>query len=177
MNKALNLLTENNEKHLDLFACETGFYLAQVYTLLGDRLDPLIKNRIKAKIDDRIINEFLKEKDNSQKYWWQKATLNWASVCAGSIGCTFMLMRPEYFEQVRPSIERTMECYLNGFEDDGFCAEGTGYWDYGFGFFCTYAEMVRIYSEGKINYFANEKVKTISTFIQKMYLLMQERTI
>lgn len=162
-----NLLTVNNRTHLDLFSCETAFMLSEVYTLLGDRLEPLIRERIKAEINKRVINSFL---ENDKWGWANNCTNNWAAVCAGSIGCTVMLMRPELFETVNPRIEKVMENYLRGFLDDGFCAEGTHYWHYGFGFFCTYADMVYTFTDGKINYFEREKVHTIATFIQKMYL-------
>ena len=161
-----NLLTVNNRTHLDLFACETAYMLSEVYTLLGERLEPLIRERMKAEIDKRVINSFLA----NDKWGWLNCTNNWAAVCAGSVGCTVMLMRPELFETVRPRIEAAMENYLSGFFEDGFCTEGTHYWHYGFGFFCAYADMVYTFTNGKTNYFEREKVHTIATFIQKMYL-------
>ena len=49
------VLEENNDRHLDLFSCETGFALAEIYTLLGDRLEPLIRDRIRVEFERRII--------------------------------------------------------------------------------------------------------------------------
>lgn len=161
-----NLITVNNRTHLDLFACETAFMLSEVYTLLGERLEPLIRDRIRTEIDKRVINSFLKH----ENWGWLNCTNNWAAVCAGSIGCTFMLMHPEMFESVKPRLDKAMENYLDGFKDDGFCTEGTHYWHYGFGFFCTYADMLCTFTDGKDNYFEREKVHSIATFIQKMYL-------
>ena len=160
-------LDENNSVFIDLFASETGFALAEIYTILGERLDPLIRERIKAEIDRRIIAPFLA----GTHYWWASGcTNNWAAVCGGSVGCTFMLMRPELFSEVKPRLDKIMESYLSGFEDDGYCAEGTGYWHYGFGFFTVYADMLKTFTEGREDYFVREKVKTVATFIQKMFL-------
>ncbi len=156
-----------NKTHIDLFAAETGFALAEIYTLLGDRLDTLIKGRIKAEINERIIDSFMSDKVFN---WTRNCTNNWAAVCGGSVGCTFMLMRPDLFDQVKPRLDKVMESYLSGFEDDGYCLEGTGYWHYGFGFFISYADMLKRYTDGAEDYFARPKIRTIATFLQKAFL-------
>ena len=162
-----NLLKQVRKKHLDLFACETAFTLSTIYTLLGDRLDPLIKERIKYEVKTKVVDAFIERTDWS---WATTNKANWAAVCAGSMGCSVMLLFPELFEELKPRIAFAMENYLSGFADDGFCAEGTHYWHYGFGFFCAYAEMLRIFTDGKDDYFKREKVHSIATFIQKVYL-------
>ena len=159
-------LEENDNSFIDLFAAETGYALAEIYTLLGDRLEGLIKDRIRVEINRRIIDSYMSDR----KFWWTTCTNNWAAVCCGSVACTFMLMRPDLFDTVKPRFDATMECFLSGFNDDGYCLEGTGYWHYGFGFFVTYADMLKTYTEGKEDYFTLPKIRTISTFIQKMFL-------
>ena len=152
----------NNIKDLtvDLFAAETGFALAEIYTMLEDRLDPLVASRIKTEVDRRIIEPYA---TRLNKLWWEKGTNNWAAVCAGSVGGALMLLFPERFDELRPRIEATMECYLYGFADDGFCVEGCGYWHYGFGFF-------KKYTGGEVDYFTRPKVRAVATYIQKMFL-------
>ena len=159
----------NNIKDLtvDLFAAETGFALSEIYTMLGDRLDPLIKTRIEKELERRIFAPYI---GKVNRLWWEKGENNWASVCAGSVGCAMMLMRPDHFLEVKDRISETMECYLSGFADDGFCVEGCGYWHYGFGFFTVYADMVKNFTNGEIDYFARPKVRAVATYIQKMFL-------
>ena len=156
-----------NRTHLDLFACETAFTLAEIYVLLEDRLDTLIKERIKAEIKWRVIDSFEKV---TTWGWATTNKANWAAVCGGSVGCTLMLLFPERFYEFKPRLDLPMENFLLGYKDDGFCGEGTHYWHYGFGFFCVYADMLRTFSEGKYNYFEIPKVHKIATFIQKMFL-------
>ncbi len=160
-------LDVNNNVFIDLFAAETGFALAEIYTMLGDRLDPVIRERIKAEINFRIVNSFINKKD----HWWEvRCTNNWAAVCGGSVACTVMLMRPELFESLKPRFDAIIERYLSGIYDDGYCLEGTGYWHYGFGYFLFYADMVKEFTSGEVDYFVRPKVHAIATFLQKMFL-------
>lgn len=71
---------------IDLFSAETGFALSTIRHLLGDRLHEKMKERIDWEINRRIIRPFL-----YRRFWWEHSNNNWAAVCAGSVGCTFML--------------------------------------------------------------------------------------
>ena len=154
---------------IDLFAAETGFALSEIDTLLGDRFDPLIHARIEHELERRIFTPFL-EKEPYTNSFWEGAPHNWAAVCMGSVACSLMLMRPDVAKQLVPRFDRTMTTYLGGLSNDGICSEGVGYWHYGFGFFTVYADMVRTFTNGEVDWFQNEKVKLVSTFMQKMYL-------
>ena len=160
-------LEVNDNARIDLTAATTSAMLAEIYTVLEDRLDPLIKNRIKAEIDRRIVSTFCPR----EHYWWERGTMNWTAVCVGSVGRALMLLRPDIVDD--KFIERlnaSMDSFLTGFDSMGICFEGAGYWSYGFGNFATYVEMLRRYTDGNIDYFKREKVKNISTYFQKMFI-------
>ena len=159
------VLDPNNNSKIDLFASETAFALSEILEMLGDRLDPLIKNRVDAEIERRIFSSFLAV----DKYdWWEYGKTNWTAVCIGSIAGAFMLRRPEIAQELLPRFQKSMASYLSGFGDDGICLEGTNYWNYGFGFFVTYADMLKTFTEGELDWFKDKKVKSIASFIQKM---------
>ena len=160
-------LDYNYEKMIDLFAAETAFTLSEIYTLLRHRLDPLVRNRIIAEVNRRVITPYC---EREREYGWETTTSNWAAVCMCSVAGAVMHIRPELFPELEPRFTATMESYLSGFEEDGICLEGVGSWHYGFGFFAVYADMVRSFTDGRINYFERPLIKTISTFIQKMFL-------
>ncbi len=160
-------LEENNNVRIDLFASETGFALAEIYTMLEDRLEPLIKNRIIAEIDRRIVKPYTAVENYG---WWENGTANWTAVCTCSVAGAFMLMRPDLAKDLIPRFNRSMECYMSGFKNDGVCTEGCGYWHYGFGFFTVYADMLKSFTGGKIDWFKNDKVRKVASFIQKMFL-------
>ena len=106
----------NNNRHIDLFAAETGFCLSEIYTLLGDRLEPLIADRIRVEIDRRIVRSFLET-----RFFWEKVGSNWAAVCTGSVSCTFMLMRPDLCPSLEERFSAAMNYFLGGFGPDGVC--------------------------------------------------------
>ncbi|MBO5091106.1 MAG: heparinase II/III family protein [Clostridia bacterium] len=159
-------ITENNNCELDLDSTTIGYALALIKVLLNDRLHDLIKARIDAEIDRRIVKPFL------EKRWhWEFRENNWTTVCSGAVGCTLMLNRPEVFDLVMDRINHNMQTYIdNGYRDDGVCTEGAGYWSYGFGYYLTYAEMLKTYTEGRVDLTKGEKVKNIAMFLQKLFL-------
>ena len=155
----------NNNSELDLDATTMCMGLAMIKEMLKDRLHPLIKSRIDHEIDRRLIKPFF------EKRWhWEYRQNNWTSVCAGATGCAIMLNRPELFELARDRINEDMASYIASYKEDGVCVEGPGYWCYGFSYFIEYAEMQKIFTNGQFDLLKDEKIKTISSFLQKLFL-------
>ncbi|WFR63427.1 heparinase II/III family protein [Paenibacillus amylolyticus] len=74
---------------------------------------------------------------------------------------------------LRESISHTVNCmnaFLSGYGEDGGCAEGIGYWVYGFGYFTYYAELLREYSEGELDLLTGSKIATIAAFPLRVHL-------
>lgn len=155
----------NDNCELDLDATTMSMVLAITKVVLENRLHPLIKSRIDYEIDRRIIKPFMKK-----RWHWEYRSNNWTAVCTGATGCTIMLNRPELFELVRDRLNENMADYLRSYYDDGVCVEGAGYWAYGFGYYMEYARMQKEFTGGKYNLVDTEKVRNISTFLQKLFL-------
>ena len=155
----------NDNCELDLDATTMAMALAMAKVMLGERLHPLIRSRIDCEIERRVIKPFM------EKRWhWEYRQNNWTSVCAGATGCTIMLNRPDIFPMVADRLNADMLDYISSYKDDGVCVEGPGYWNYGFGYFIEYAEMQKIFTNGKCDLLKDEKIKKISTFLQKLFL-------
>lgn len=154
---------------LDLFSCETAYYLSEISHLLNSRLSPLIKHRIQHEITERVLQPY---SSLGASWWWETSDMNWAAVCGGSIGAAAMYLIDDD-NALAPLIHRilsTMESYLDGFMADGACLEGIGYWNYGFGFFVYFAALLKQRTAGAIDLFASEHVKQIVLFQQKSYM-------
>ncbi|HBJ18706.1 MAG TPA: hypothetical protein DDY70_03030 [Clostridiales bacterium] len=148
---------------IDLFAAETGEAMAEILSLVGDLLSPIVVARVRREIRVRIFDRFY------ENFWWKKGTNNWAAVCAGSCGITAIYEMRDNAELAKflVSVFDSLNCFLSGFPEDGACLEGVGYWDYGFGYFAAFAETLCRRTEGKVNLFADEKIHRIATFRQK----------
>jgi len=159
--------TDNNNTIIDLTGARVAMDLAEIYVLLGDRLEPLIKSRILAEIDRRTFTPF----DTNVPYgWWETCSSNWGSVCMGAVAKAYMLLRPEKANEYLDRFCKTMYNFISGFSDEGICYEGTGYWSFGFGAFLDFAISVKAFTDGKINFFDIPKVKDMSLFYQRMFL-------
>jgi hypothetical protein len=54
--------------------------------------------------------------------------------------------------------------FLAGFTDDGYCSEGLGYWNYGFGYYVMLCEMIYQATDARIDLFDNDKVRRAALF-------------
>lgn len=160
--------TENSgdeiSEFIDLFAAETAFYISEIYHILKDVLPAPVKNRIEFELKRRIVKPFL-EKHPSY------GPSNWSGVCGCGVGCTFIYLGlDEEFKLAKKYILNNMREFLDSYNHDGCCLEGTLYWCYGFSYFCYFAELLRQYTNNEIDYFKDEKVKNIAHFGQNVYL-------
>ena len=150
---------------IDLFAAETGQTLSEILYILEDKLSDYIKSIMRYEINRRIIEAF-----KNHTYYWETVTNNWAAVCAGSVGMTFIYCAPEQFESVEQRIMSAMDSFLSGYGDDGVCTEGLGYWSYGFGYYTYFAELLYDFSDGKKDIMHTDKIREIAQFQQRVYL-------
>lgn len=155
---------EREAWHIDLFSAETGVELAHAVALLGERLPEEIRQRVRAEVKTRILDNYL---EHGSGHWWDKGHNNWTGVCAGSIGQTFLLLEDDPERQARAlalvleQLERFIE---KGFEEDGGCLEGIGYWNYGLIRYAGFAEMLRARTDGAIDLLAQEKIRAIARY-------------
>lgn len=156
---------------IDLFAAETGFALAELSLLFAGRLPELLRVRVAELVEERLFRPFLEQ----GPYHWEELTNNWSAVCAGSIGSAALLLMQDKRDHSRMArilerTERSMSFYLQGFGEDGACPEGLGYWNYGFGYFVYYADLLLKRTQGQRDWFREDKVRRIAGFQQKSFL-------
>lgn len=155
--------------NIDLFAAETVHMLAEMVNIHADRLDRLVIERIRYEAERRIFGPLYRDQ---QKFHWQTADHNWSAVCGGCCGMAALLLLEDE-SAIRESISHTVSCmnaFLSGYGEDGGCAEGIGYWVYGFGYFTYYAEMLREHSEGELDLLTGFKIAAIAAFPLRVHL-------
>ncbi|MBP3951903.1 hypothetical protein [Bacillus suaedae] len=156
---------------IDLFAAETAFALSEVYHLTEHLIDPIVGRRIQEEVYRRVFWPF-----HHRSFHWEVATHNWSSVCAGSIGAAaiYLIDDKEELSSILARVIQALEYYLQGYYDDGACLEGYGYWQYGFGFFVYFADLLKRKTAGQIDLFQSEKVHQIAMFEQKSFLTKKQ---
>lgn len=161
--------SRDQERMLDLFAAETAFALAEILSLLEEKLAWPVVGRGRMEIFRRVLEPYI---ELNPMLWWETSTMNWAAVCAGSIGAAAMYLidNDAVLAPLLKRVLETMDCFLDGFGADGACTEGIGYWAYGFGFYTYFTALLKQRTAGRIDLFQNEKVKQIALFQQKCYL-------
>ncbi|AKC84120.1 hypothetical protein IMCC26134_12365 [Verrucomicrobia bacterium IMCC26134] len=153
---------------IDLAASARGWTLSNIDWLLADRLPAATRARIRKEVGERILRPWITRirAGNSGHFWWMKVPMNWSAVCnSGVLGSALLLIedpreRAEYlvaWEQLNPF-------FLAGFTPDGYCAEGVGYWGYGFGHFVIASELVKHVTGGRVDSLANDQVRRIMAY-------------
>ncbi|GAA4877316.1 heparinase II/III family protein [Paenibacillus vulneris] len=159
---------QGNAHVIDLFSAETGFALSEILKLTEHRLPRLLRNRIVHEVYRRIFWPYI----HQGPFHWEKATHNWAAVCAGSVGSAALHLMKDH-EDLSLILERvlqTMDSYMQGFKEDGATTEGYGYWYYGFGYFVFFADLLKKRTAGAMHLFSDEKIHRIALFQQKCFL-------
>jgi hypothetical protein len=152
----------------DLGSTLAAANVAIAINLFGDKLDPKVVEKAKAEIERRILQPY--EKAVREAYsgmWWVRTVNNWNAVCHA---CTvvaalniveskerraFFLAGAEYFSE---------NYFYKGFTDDGYCSEGMGYWDYGYGNYIYLGAAARNATQGKLDFFRFPKTRAILDF-------------
>ncbi|MBI5030889.1 MAG: heparinase II/III family protein [Chloroflexi bacterium] len=155
---------------IDLFSAETGFALAETLTLLGDTLDVEVRLRVRAEIEHRTFDPYLRY---YRALWWHKAGMNWNGVCNSSVAATFLLLEREPSRVARAlEIALTgLRVYLDaGFEKDGTSNEGVSYWQYGLINFVALSEMLRARTNGAVDLLSSQRMRDIAAYPAKLLL-------
>jgi hypothetical protein len=164
---------------VDLASSARAWTLATVDYWLGERLKPETRELIRSEIRRRVFDPYLqvvrsaKIPPGTGGWWWLTGTNNWNAVCnAGVVGAGLALL-PSREERATlvAGAEHSMSYFLSGFTSDGYCSEGLGYWDYGFGSYLMMAETLRQATGGAVDFLQNPKVQVVATYPEKLEIL------
>ncbi|MFW6151353.1 MAG: hypothetical protein ACOC6C_00080, partial [Verrucomicrobiota bacterium] len=128
---------------IDLGAAMLAWELSTADYLLACKLDPAVRRLIRERIEERVFDPFRAMATGRRKpNWWFYTHNNWNAVClAGVTGSALALLGSKknraFFVA---AAEKYIQNFLQGFTSDGYCTEGIGYWNYGFGYFILLSE-------------------------------------
>jgi hypothetical protein len=159
---------------IDLRSAATAWNLATARRWLGDRLSKKAQKQIDDELERRIFQPFTSLITKSRPaMWWLHTTNNWNAVClAGVVGAAMADIesrdRRAFFAA---AAELHVKNFLSGFTPDGYCSEGLGYWNYGFGHYVMLAETLRQATGGKVDWLSAAAVRNMALFGRRMEVL------
>lgn len=152
---------------IDLASSAVAWNLAMTDWMLGSRLRPEVLVELRRKVRSRVVKPYLDMiRGKREANFWVRATHNWNAVClagvtgAGLIECDSLDERAELIA----AAEMNSKYFLSGFTPDGYCSEGLGYWNYGFGHFALLSEMVSLVTGGGIVLLAQPEARMPALF-------------
>jgi hypothetical protein len=154
---------------IDLGAAMRGWSLATAVAWHADQLPAALRERTAAELRRRIIEPFLgvaRGAEAAGGMWWFRADNNWNAVCNLGVAGTALAALPSRTEraEIVANVELNLEYYLAGFSPDGYCSEGIGYWNYGFGHFAMGAEMLARATGGLVRLLATEHAVRVAGY-------------
>lgn len=143
---------------VDLGAAHLVAAIAETLSLVGDRLPASTAARIRAECERRVFAPYravatgAAQADGGQ--WWFFGTNNWNAVCHAHVVESALAMLEPRDDRATfvEAAERGVRFFLSGFLDDGYCSEGGGYWNYGYGRFLSLVTAVRRASGGRVDF-------------------------
>ncbi len=138
---------------IDLGASMFAWDLAMADYLLRGKLSPSTHSLIQEELERRIFEPYHRMCAGEQSQWWLTVKMNWNSVClAGVTGAALAAVDdPRERAWFVLAAEHYSWYSLEGFTPDGYCDEGVGYWNYGFGHYAALAETVRRATHGGVD--------------------------
>jgi|GEM_PF-161361 len=144
---------------VDLGSSAVAWNLATARHLLDDKLSEEIRELILQQCQGKIlapVKDMVTGKRDPN--WWLLTTNNWNAVCLAGVVGTALALEPCVRERALfvAAAEAYIQNFLKGFTQDGYCSEGVGYWNYGYGHFVLLADTLLNATSGKLNLYDME---------------------
>ena len=167
-------IPHSNNDYIDLFAAETGSMIAIIYYMLHDELQkfcPEILEYMEIELDRRIIKPYLKHTD----VWWMgydHEVNNWNPWIISNMLTVFLILENDK-QVLHKAIEKMLfeinNIYIR-YPFDGGCDEGASYWTVSGAMIFEFCEQLYVATDGKINFFNDEKLRNIFMFDYNAYI-------
>ncbi|HWA85725.1 MAG TPA: hypothetical protein VG710_05855 [Opitutus sp.] len=168
---------EGRTTEVDLGTAMTGWSLGIADYWHGSALPPALHARLEAELRRRVIDPYLALLHGAPRtpgWWWVTGTNNWNAVChAGVVGTTLALDGPNAERaEILAAAERNVRAYTeHGLSDDGYCDEGIGYWDYGFGHLALLSEVMAGATRGNLRLISGRKLEAVARYPEHLEII------
>ncbi|MGI6356660.1 MAG: hypothetical protein ACOX6W_16440 [Lentisphaeria bacterium] len=159
----------------DLGATARALLAATVSWWFQDQLPADLHADIKANIMLRVLEpyrEVFQTGEIKNGLWWMTTYSNWNAVCTANTVATALTVCDSAEERAEfvAAMEISNPLFLGGFTPDGYCSEGIGYWNYGFGHYLYMAAMVRLATGGKLDILDHPVVENACAYAKNIMI-------
>ncbi|MEX1113818.1 MAG: heparinase II/III family protein [Akkermansiaceae bacterium] len=159
---------------VDLFSAILGWNMALAERMLEDRLSAESRKLIRENVRRRVIDPFLAAaRGDTQLCFWLHSNHNWNTVCLSSCTGAALALTESKTEraEVIALAEHYSKNFLKGFAPDGYCSEGLGYWNFGFGHYVLLSETIRQATGGKLDLMLRPEARAPAIFGPTMRII------
>ena len=151
---------------VDLGAASFGHEIAEALYLLGDKVNPPVRQALEADLQQRLFAPVLRSVETGAGCFWLRGTNNWNAVClAGVVGAALAADPAREQRALFAAIgEHYAENFVHGFRPGGYCEEGVGYWGYGFGHYIVLRQELAEATGGRLDLFADPRAVDMALF-------------
>ena len=96
--------------------------------------------------------------------WWFRTGNNWNAVCHSCVVRAAIDRGIPERDAIIAAALAAAPFFRDGFTDDGYCSEGMGYWNYGFGYYVRMGLAVRKATGGRVDFFADPKWRKVMAY-------------
>jgi len=132
-----------------LFSARTALLLSDLDRLLGERLHPALRDRMREEVDRRVLTPFEATVDD---HWGRPPTGNWNAVCNASVAVAALRFESDTDRLARivTKAAHSLRHYLATFDADGCTPEGIAYWNFGFGHYLLFDQHLDARTGGEL---------------------------
>lgn len=159
---------------IDLGSADLAQNLGACLWLLGERLSPQTRQLVTAKLRERIFDPYRKTVDGTgSRIFWITSEHNWNAVCHAGVVAAALAVCADRAERAFfvAAAEKFSHNFLRGFGGDGYCAEGMGYWNYGFGHYIQLCETVYQATKGGVDLYALDGAREAALYPIRIHLI------
>jgi len=176
--KAYASLPDYNEFVIDIRAGDLGSLFAWTYYFLKDDLDkhvhPLIATRLRKNLQERILDPYM----NVDHSWHvfdatpQTKVNNWTPWISFNAITAFLLLEndPEKLTAAVMRSLRSVDHFINYYDDDGACEEGTSYFGHAVGKMYDYLQLLQDAGVPLEPVFKNPLLKRMGEYVADAYI-------
>lgn len=157
--------------YIDLGSGMRAAALAKCIRLYRDKLAPDAVRAVERELRRRIFAPYLRMARGEKMpecervgEWWFTTGNNWNAVCHSCVVRAAIDMNIPERDEIIAAALAASPFYRDGFADDGYCSEGIGYWNFGFGYYLMMGLAAREATDGKVDFFADPKWRKVMEY-------------